>query len=65
MGGAELKKVGSMGSKLPDHPRFSPGTPKASNYLKDVWIGFEVIYSAKIDHFSNSLQELPSPAEFR
>ena len=49
----ELKKVGSTGSTLPEHPRFSPGTHKASNYLKDVWMVFQAICSVKIARFSN------------
>ena len=36
----ELKKVGSMGSMLPEHPRFAWGTQKASSYLKNVQIAF-------------------------
>ena len=44
----ELKKVGSMGSTLPEHTRFFPGTPKARNYLKDIRIIFQAICSVKI-----------------
>ena len=51
--GTKLKKVGSTGSMLPEHPRFSKGTPKASNYPKDVRIVFQAIYSIKIAIFSN------------
>ena len=50
---SELKTVGSTGSTLPEHPRFSPGTHKASNYLKDVWIVCQAICSVKIAIFSN------------
>ena len=49
----ELKKVGSMGSTPPEHSRFSPGTHKARNYLKDVWIMFQAICSVKIARFIN------------
>jgi len=42
---AELKKVGST---LPERSRFSPGTHRARNYLKDVWISFQAGYSMKI-----------------
>ena len=45
---AELKKVGSTGSTLPEHSRFSPGKHKARNYLKDVLIVFQDICSVKI-----------------
>ena len=44
----ELKKVGSTGSTLPEHQRFSPGTHKARNYLKDVWLLFQAICLVKI-----------------
>ena len=43
-----VEKVGSTGSMLPEHPRFFPGTHKARNYVKDVWILFEAICSVKI-----------------
>ena len=49
----ELRKVGSMGSTLPEHLRFSPGTHKANNYLKDVSIAFQAISSLKIAQFIN------------
>ena len=45
---SELKTVGSTGSTLPEHPRFSPGTHKANNYLKDVWIAYQAIYLPNI-----------------
>ena len=48
---AELKKVGSTGSMLPEHTRFFPGTPKARNYLKDVRIVFQALFSVKIAQF--------------
>ena len=47
----ELKKVGSMGSTLPELTRFFPGTPKASNYLEDVQIVFQAICFVKIAQF--------------
>ena len=49
---SELKKMGSTGSMLPELPRFSPGTHKASNYLKDVWIAK---CSVEIARFSSSV----------
>ena len=50
---SELKKAGSTGSTLPEHQRQSPGTHKARHYLKDVWIAFQAICSAKIAQFIN------------
>ena len=44
----ELKKMGKTGSTLPEHPRFSPGTNKLRNYLKDVWIVVQTIRSVNI-----------------
>ena len=55
----ELKKVRSTGSMLPEHPRFFPGTHKARNYVKDVWILFEAICSVKIAWFINISPLLP------
>ena len=45
---AELKKVGSTGSTLPEHSRLSPVTQKARNYPKDVKIAFQAICFVKI-----------------
>ena len=45
----ELKKIGSTGSTLPEHQRFSQGTHKARHYLKDVWIAFQAICSCEAD----------------
>ena len=36
--GAELKKVKSTGSTLPEHPRLVPGTHETRTYLKGVLI---------------------------
>ena len=47
----ELKKVGSTGSTLPAHSRFSPGTHKTGNYPKDVMIAFKAICSVKRAQF--------------
>ena len=41
----ELKKVGSMGSTLPEHLRFFPETHKGRYYIKDVWSMY--LYSVK------------------
>ena len=50
---AEMKKVGSTESTLPEHSRFSPGTHKVRYYLKDVWIAFQAICFVKIPQFIN------------
>ena len=34
--------MGSTGSTLPEHPRFTPGTRKATNLLKDVWTAVKI-----------------------
>ena len=39
---------GDTGSTLPEHLRCSPGTHKANNYLKDVWIAYQAIYLPNI-----------------
>ena len=51
--------MGSTGSSLPEHPRFSPGTRKARNYLKDVWIAFQAICSVSIASFINISSLVP------
>ena len=51
----ELKKVGSMGSTLPEHLRFSPGTHKVRNYLKEEHLN----HSVKIARFINISLQVP------
>ena len=46
-------RVEKVGSTLPEHPRFSPGTHKARNYQKDVRIALQAICSMKIAGFIN------------